>query len=147
MPRRSTCRDLPKLPSHVNLTVLSLYSELDAFYATSRSSDSPAYATYLLSGEVPPRSEAARNGGDINDDGMEVDDEPEAKDHEEEQVSQHRVTLVGEQNLEGASTQPVSSLELTKSQSCEVYILAHLLRTHLQLVSITAQCAQPLALI
>lgn len=72
-------------------------SELASFYASSRSTDAPVHATYLLTGEVAP---VKSSGSYRNDDEYEMDME----DDMQESIATRKILLVGEDDLEGELT-------------------------------------------
>ncbi|KAH9947239.1 DNA polymerase subunit Cdc27 [Amylocystis lapponica] len=95
------------LSRQFNLHVNTAKNELATFYNASKSSPAPAYATYLLSGEVAP---APRPTPSPQDEGIDVDmDAGDSNDIEPEDdgdvVPLTRVTLVSENDLENAKAQ------------------------------------------
>jgi hypothetical protein len=83
-----------------------LSSELASFYESTRQSDERSYATYLISGEPVPNPKNALNE---TEEAMDVDGDNKAQQPEEEEddddegdaVPQLKMTLAGEQDLEG----------------------------------------------
>lgn len=73
--------------------------ELATFYESTRSAEERSYATYLISGEAISHARTAP------DESMDVDMEAPEEDDSEE-VPQLKMTLVGEQDLEGTTHSP-----------------------------------------
>lgn len=84
-------------------------SELAAFHASLRSTSEPAFATYLVKGTVAFKPAPEKRDERVNGDEMDVDQEFEGDDDEE--ITETRITLVGERELEGSfvSTLPICS--------------------------------------
>ncbi|KAF8575231.1 hypothetical protein K439DRAFT_1641573 [Ramaria rubella] len=82
------------LSIHVNMAK----NELATFYASSRFTEEPVYATYILIGEVTPVN-AEGSYRDDGEDGMNVDDITS------ESVATRKILLVGEDELETAKAQ------------------------------------------
>lgn len=81
-------------------------SELSAFHTSLRSSGEPAYATYLLSGDVHPDSVIKTHRPQATENGMDIDEEADGSDSEPDiaegdVVPVTKITLVGEKDLEG----------------------------------------------
>ncbi|PSS37351.1 hypothetical protein PHLCEN_2v828 [Hermanssonia centrifuga] len=100
------------LSRQFNVHVNESKNALATFYATNATSDERAYATYLLSGEVPLVSKlgSKQNGGpaagneDYIDEDEVMEDVNEQMDDLEEVVPQTKMTLAGEQDLERAKS-------------------------------------------
>lgn len=87
------------------------YSNLAAFYAASRSSRNPVYATYMLTGEAaPPKRQKPRpsqDDMDVDMDGPVAEEEAPEEEGDEpdsEPVPLTRIVLVGENDLESVYT-------------------------------------------
>ena len=66
-----------------------------------RTTSEPAFATYLVKGTVAFEPVAEKRDPRPKDDDMEVDEDDFDED-DEEMVTETRITLVGERELEGA---------------------------------------------
>ncbi|KAF8532185.1 DNA polymerase subunit Cdc27 [Gautieria morchelliformis] len=95
-----------KLSVHVNVAK----NELASFYASSRSTDVPVHATYLLTGEVAPVNAAGSYRDNVQDD-MGIEDTHAS-------VATRKIILVGEDDLEAAKAQ------FTRAPSVHIYSLS-----------------------
>ncbi|KZT12769.1 uncharacterized protein LAESUDRAFT_808312 [Laetiporus sulphureus 93-53] len=94
------------LSRHFNIHVNFAKNDLAAFHAASQGSPSPAYATYLLTGEVLPPPATTSQESQPTD--MDVDLEEVADDSGEpdsEEVPAVKVTLVGETDVDRVKSQ------------------------------------------
>ena len=106
-------------------------SELGNFHATHEPASGSVHATYLLSGELSPKH--------ANGDGMDVDEENNSQE-DGEHVSEVRMTLVGEQDLECKSILHSVRMSFTGFDSCEINICTYILRACLLPLTITCYC-------
>ena len=94
-------------------------SNLAAFYAASRSSRDPVYATYMLTGEAaPPNRQTLRPSQDEMDvdmDGPGAEEEGEGDEPDSEPVPLTRIVLVGENDLESTLCPTAGWLHVLRS--------------------------------
>lgn len=106
-------------------------SELGTFCATHEPASGSVHATYLLTGELSPKH--------VNGDAMDIDGRSSSAE-DGEHVSEMRMTLVGEQDLE-RQLAPYSARKCRSlNDSCEIDVCAYILRARLLPLTLTGHC-------
>ena len=113
-------------------SVLMTNRELQVFHDSPEPSSAAAHATYLLCGELASTH--------ANGDAMDVDGESAPHEEDGEQVEETRVTLVGEQDLDG-------TLAFPSTPDTRLLLIAAVKSTYTRIFSQHIYCLSPSAVI